>query len=112
MKIIILIVVLLIGIPCFAEDPKVYTDQDIGKYKKDLIESTYKYNRAIKIERMAEISRVNMRLLGEDIPIDDLCRKLIENQREMDGLMIGETDVNLISNNTKSKLSLRQLCGR
>ena len=74
--------------------------------------SLYKYNRIIKLERLAELTKEDMRIIGEDIPIKDKCRKLIINQDEADRLMVGETDGNLISNNTKSKLSLRQLCGR
>ena len=123
MKRVIFILILLLVSPVFAEDPKTFTDQDLGKYKTGTEESVYQYNKAVsniresegkseKSKRRAELAKEELKLLGEDIPIDDLYRKLKENQKEMDRLMEGETNPDLLANNAKSKLNLKRLCGR
>lgn len=104
-----------------AEEPPVYTDQDLKKYKSpgdDINRQIYLREKKmqeldIKMERSRRIKEIiqDMQIaISQDISNDEMCYRLKNLHKELDELISDDKEEQVQAAGVK--LSFRRLCGR
>ena len=117
----LMVIIFSLSAISLAEEPQVYTDQDLKKYKSQGDDINRQINLRekkrqeldIKMERSRRIKEViqDMQIaISQDISNDEMCYKLKNLHAELDELI--KDDKEEQAQAAGVKLSFRRLCGR